>query len=142
MSRFDVSEHLKQRPVIQLAPLVDIAFWALIFFMIIAVLNQMESEVNITVPKSTVTKSAELNSGKMVINISKEGRFVVNQQEFNNSGLEALLKKTAQLFPNQQIIIRADELAYHKYVIQALDACMRSNIYDVSFATVKEESRE
>ncbi len=140
MSKFDVSEYLKQRPVIQLAPLVDIAFWALIFFMIIAVLNQMESEVNINVPKSAVTKSTEINSGKLVVNISKDGRFIVNQQEFNGAGLEDLLKKTARLFPNQQIIIRADELAYHKYVIQALDACMRSNIYDVSFATVREES--
>ena len=139
MPKFVVPEHLKQRPIIQLAPLVDIAFWALIFFMIIAVLNQMESEVNITVPKSTAIKESQLNAGKMVVNISKEGKFIVNQQEYDRGGLADLLKKTAQLFPNQQIIIRADELSYHKYVIQALDACMRSNINDVSFATVQGE---
>ncbi len=137
MPKFVVPEHLKQRPIIQLAPLVDIAFWALIFFMIIAVLNQMESEVNITVPKSTAIKESQLNAGKMVVNISKEGKFIVNQQEYDRGGLADLLKKTAQLFPNQQIIIRADELSYHKYVIQALDACMRSNINDVSFAAVQ-----
>ena len=50
MPKFDVSEFQKQRPVIQLAPLVDIAFWALMFFMIIAVFNQMEVQVNLTLP--------------------------------------------------------------------------------------------
>ena len=140
MSKFAVSEHLKQRPVIQLAPLVDIAFWALIFYMVIAVLNQMESEVNINVPKSTVATESS-SAGKMIINISRDGKIVVNQQELNSAGLEDMLKQVSKLFPNQQVIIRADEMAYHKYVIQALDACMRANISDVSFSTLKEENR-
>ena len=141
MSRFDVSEYQKQRPIIQLAPLVDIAFWALIFFMAIAAMNQMESVVNITVPKSSSSTEQAASAGKIIINVTKEGRFIVNQQELNSSALEERLKKVSQLFPNQQVIIRADELAYHKYVIQALDACMRSNITDVSFSTVKEENK-
>ncbi len=141
MPNFSISEYQKQKPIIQLAPLIDVAFWALIFFMILAVLNQMESEVDITVPKSTVATDSVLSAGKMVINISREGRFIVNQQELNSAGLEDMLKKVSKLFPNQQVIIRADELAYHKYVIQVLDACMRSNISDVSFSTIKEENR-
>ena len=141
MSKFDVSEYMKQKPVIQLAPLVDIAFWALIFFMIIAILNQLESDINITVPKSTVAVQATPSAGKIVINITRDGRFIVNQQQLNNAGLEDMLKKVSQLFPNQQVIIRADELAYHKFVIQALDACMHSNIWDVSFSTIKEETK-
>ena len=140
MSKFAVSEHLKQRPVIQLAPLVDIAFWALIFYMVIAVLNQMESEININVPKSTVATESS-SAGKMIINISRDGKFIVNQQELNSGGLEDMLKQVSKLFPNQQVIIRADEMAYHKYVIQALDACMRANISDVSFSTLKEENK-
>ena len=140
MFKFEISEFQKQRPIIQLAPLVDIAFWALIFFMIIAVMNQMESELDINVPKSTVATEASLSSGKIVINISREGKFFVNQQELNSEGLEAMLKKIYKLFPNQQVIIRADAQAYHKYVIQALDACVHSNITDVSFSTIRQEN--
>lgn len=141
MFKYAVSEQLKQKPVVQLAPMVDIAFWALIFFMIIAIFSQMESEVNINVPKSTMATESAPNAGKIVINISRDGRFIVNQQELNGIGLEEMLKKITKLFPNQQVIIRADELAYHKYIIQALDACMRSNITDVSFSTVKEDNK-
>ncbi len=140
-SKYEVSEHLKKTPVIQLAPLVDIAFWALIFFMIIAVFSQLESEVNIKVPQSTTATDSGQSAGKLVINITRDGLFSVNQQEFSAAGLEEMMKKVSKLFPRQQVIIRADELAYHKYIIQALDACMRSNISDVTFSTIKGDNK-
>ena len=139
--KFDVSEYQKQRPVIQLAPLVDIAFWALMFFMIIAVFNQMEVQVNLTLPKSKTAVQSAQSSGKVVINITKDGRFIVNQKEYTSNGLDVMLRQVAKLFPNQQVIIRADELTYHKYVIQALDACGHSNLSDVSFSTIRDENK-
>lgn len=75
----------------------------------------------------------------MIINITSDGRFFVNQKQLTRVGLEGMLKEVSRLFPNQQIIIRADENAYHKYVIEALDTCMRANIWDVSFSTIQEE---
>lgn len=138
--KFDVSEYQRQRPVIQLAPLVDIAFWALMFFMIIAVFNQMEVQVNMTLPKSKTAVQAAQSAGKIVINITKEGRFIVNQKEYTSSTLAIMLREVSKLFPNQQVIIRADELTYHKYVIQALDACGRSNLSDISFSTLPDET--
>ena len=141
MPRFDFSEYHKQRPMVQLAPLVDIAFWALMFFMIIAVFNQMEVQVNLTLPKSKTAVVAAQSAGKIVINITRDGRFIVNQKEYTGNGLAVMLEQVSKLFPNQQVIIRADELTYHKYVIQALDACGRSNLSDVSFSTLRDESR-
>ena len=141
MPKFDVSEYQKQRPMIQLAPLVDIAFWALMFFMIIAVFNQMEVQVNLTLPKSKTAIQSGQSAGKIVINITKDGRFIVNQKEYSNNSLAGMLEKVSRLFPNQQVIIRADELSYHKYVIQALDACGHANITDISFSTIRDESK-
>src|ERR1700679_1090398 len=112
MARFDISEFQKQRPVIQLAPLVDIAFWALMFFMIIAVFNQMEVQVNLTLPKSQTATQAAQSAGKIVINITKDGRFILNQKEYSNNALAIVLSQVSKLFPNQQVIIRADELTY------------------------------
>jgi biopolymer transport protein ExbD len=141
MTKFDISEYQRQRPVIQLAPLVDIAFWALMFFMIIAVFNQMEVQVNLTLPQSRTAVQSGQSAGKIVINITKDGRFIVNQKEYTANSLAVMLKEVSRLFPSQQVIIRADELSYHKYVIQALDACGRSNLSDISFSTVRDESR-
>ena len=139
MAKFDVSEFQKQRPMVQLAPLVDIAFWALMFFMIIAVFNQMEVQVNLTLPKSKTAVQSAQSAGKIVINITKDGRFIVNRKEYTSFALAQMLAQVSKLFPNQQVIIRADELTYHKYVIQALDACGRSNLSDISFSTIRDE---
>jgi biopolymer transport protein ExbD len=139
MGKYEVSEYLKQKPTVQLAPLVDIAFWALIFFMIIAVFSQLETEVSINVPKSTMSTETAPNAGKLVINIYRDGRFMVNQQELTAGALQEMLKKVSKLFPNQQIIIRADEQVYHKYVIQAMDACIGAGVRDISFSTIKED---
>jgi biopolymer transport protein ExbD len=140
MPKIDVSEYQKNRPMIQLAPLVDIAFWALMFFMIIAVFNQMEVQVSLTLPKSKTAIQSGQSAGKIVINITKDGRFIVNQKEYTSNSLAGMLREVSKLFPNQQVIIRADELSYHKYVIQALDACGRSNLSDISFSTIKDET--
>ena len=140
MPKFDVSEFQRQRPMVQLAPLVDIAFWALMFFMIIAVFNQMEAQVNLTLPKSKTAVQSAQSAGKIVINITKDGRFIVNQKEYSSGSLAVMLREVSKLFPNQQVIIRADELTYHKYVIQALDACGRSNLTDISFSTLRDEN--
>ncbi|MBF0511625.1 MAG: biopolymer transporter ExbD [Candidatus Omnitrophica bacterium] len=140
MSKFDVSEYQRQRPMIQLAPLVDIAFWALMFFMIIAVYNQMEVQMSLNLPKSATAVQSAQSTGKIVINISRDGHFVVNRKEYNQGGLASMLVSVAKLFPNQQVIIRADEFSYHKYVIQALDACNRANLSDISFSTLRDET--
>src|SRR5215813_6232877 len=100
MSKFDVSEFQKQRPTIQLAPLVDIAFWALMFFMIIAVFNQMEVQVNLTLPKSKTAVQAAQSAGKVVINITRDGRFIVNQKEYNAPALGVMLVQVSKLYPN------------------------------------------
>jgi biopolymer transport protein ExbD len=141
MPKFDVPEFQKQRPVIQLAPLVDIAFWALMFFMIIAVFSQMEVQMNFTLPKSKTAAQSAQSAGKIIINITKEGRFIVNQREYTGNALAVMLAQVSKLFPNQQVVIRADELTYHKYVIQALDACGRSNLSDISFSTLRDENK-
>ena len=141
MPKFDVPEYQKLRPVIQLAPLVDIAFWALMFFMIIAVFSQMEAQVNFTLPKSKTAIQSTQSAGKIVINITKEGHFIVNQKVYNSGALAVMLQQVSKLFPNQQVIIRADEMTYHKYVIQALDACSRANLSDISFSTIRDENK-
>lgn len=135
MSRFEVSEYQKQRPVVQMAPLIDIVFLTLVFFMTLSIFNQQETEINISVPQAQQAKQAMRSPGEIIINIDEQGAFVVNQKPLTQAGLEGMLVKVTNLFPDQSIIIRADENARHKYIVNALDACAKANIWNISFAT-------
>ncbi len=140
MSRFEVNEYQKQRPVVQMAPLIDIVFLTLVFFMTLSIFNQQETEIDISVPQAQEAKQAMRSPGEIIINIDKEGSFVVNQNELTQEGLERMLMKVSGLFPDQSIIIRADENALHKYIVNALDACAKANIWNISFATQKKKN--
>ena len=135
MSKNDRSPYEKDRPIIQMAPLIDIVFLTLIFFMTLSVYGQMESEINISVPKSKTSKEVVRSPGEIIINVTKEGIFIVNQKTLDADGLAAMLKKVANLFPDQPVIIRADKNTMHKNVIQVLDSCASANIWDISFST-------
>ncbi len=77
MFKIEISEYQRQRPVIQLIPLVDILFFTLIFFMTTSVLQEMESELSITVPKSVESTDSAREPGEILINVDKTGGIVV-----------------------------------------------------------------
>ncbi|MCK5580384.1 MAG: biopolymer transporter ExbD [Candidatus Omnitrophica bacterium] len=135
MRKIDLVELQKQTPNVPMAPLIDIIFLTLVFFMTMSVFAQMESEISISVPKAEFSKESMRSPGEIIINIKKDGTFIVNQNPLNQEGLETMLKKVSSLFPDQPVIVRADEETYHKNVIKVLDACARANIWDISFST-------
>ena len=134
MSRFD-PKNVYDRPVIQMIPLIDIMFFALIFFMILSAYYHVESQLDITVPKSAQNQDAAHAPNTVVINVNASGMFVVNGETYNTDGLDNLLKRLSALSHDQAVIIRADEKTFHKYIIETLDICARNNIQDISFAT-------
>ncbi|MFC1576883.1 ExbD/TolR family protein [Candidatus Omnitrophota bacterium] len=142
MHRIDTSEFQKQRPTVQMAPLIDIVFLTLIFFMTLSIFNQLETEINISVPKARESKEAMRSPGEIIVNVSKEGKVIVNQRRLSYVELGDMLKRVSSLFPNQPVIIRADEETYHKFVVNVLDACAGANIWNISFATVKEKEEK
>ncbi len=134
MPKLTPFEYERRGPYVQLIPLIDILFFILILFMTLYIFNQQEAETSISVPQARGTKVAIKSPGQIIINITKDGRFIVSQQEMDVAQLENMLKKVVELFPNQSIVIRADQDTYHKFVIEALDACARAGIWDISFS--------
>jgi biopolymer transport protein ExbD len=132
--RDDPSIYQQERPTIQMAPLIDIIFLTLVFFMTLSVFAQLESEINISVPKSKTAKDVMRSPGEIIINVTQEGKFVVNQKLLSGEELERMLIKVSSLFPDQPVIIRADESTMHKHIVRVLDACAGANIWDISFA--------
>lgn len=138
MFKIEVSEYQRQRPVIQLIPLIDILLYTLIFFMATTVMQQMESELSISVPKAAQSQDSARTPGEIIINIDTAGKVVVNQKALGKNDLRDLLKRISGLYPNQAVIIRADKDTRHESVVDVLDACAAAGIWNISFSTLKE----
>ena len=135
----DERQALSERPTIQMAPLIDIIFLLLIFFMAASIFYQLETEINITVPTAKESTDIKRAPGEIIINIRKDGAVVVNQRKMSYEKLDRMLKRVSELYKGQPVIIRADKETYHKNVIKVLDLCAGADIWNVSFATMKEK---
>lgn len=137
MFKVDIPEYQRQRPVIQLIPLIDILLYTLIFFMATTVMQEMETELSISVPKASESSDSARTPGEIIINVDRAGKVVVNQKPLAKPELVELLKRITTLYPNQPVIIRADRKTLHESVVEVLDACAAAGIWNISFSTTK-----
>ncbi len=128
-----------QRPGFQFAPMVDVVFLLLIFFMAASVYGQLESELNITVPTSDAATPITRAPGEVIINIDKDGGYTVNQRQLRIEELKNILMDIAKLYKGQPVIIRGDRQTQYDHIIRCLDACARADIWNISFAVFKLE---
>jgi biopolymer transport protein ExbD len=120
-----------------LAPMIDIMFLLLIFFMVATIYAQFETKLGITVPTASSGASGARERGEIIINLDAEGRIFINDAEMNTSRLEGLLGQVAQEFRDQPVIIRADAQTRHEKVVSVLDICRKVDIWNVAFATLE-----
>ena len=126
------SNTIFEKPQIQIIPLIDIMFFALIFFMVLSVYYRVEAQMDIKIPESSQSHMSDRSKVETIINIDTSGSFVVNGRKLNEEALDSFLQKMS---PNANIVIRADKKTYHQDVIKVLDKCAKNNIQDISFAT-------
>lgn len=126
----------------QMAPMVDIVFLLLIFFIAAAVYSQWEQKLEIKVPTSVTARERPRFPGEAIINIDKQGRFFLNSVEYSPKRLTYLLGELAKTYPDQPVVIRADKETDCKYLIQVIDICAQTDIANISFATVNTKRKK
>jgi len=124
---------------IQMAPLIDIIFLTLVFFMVTAVFGALESEIDITLPTAESAVESNRAQGEIFINLREDGTIVVNDRVMDIPELQDVLNRVAAHFPGGAVIIRGDRNAILGRAIQILDACRKADIQNVAFAAMDEE---
>jgi biopolymer transport protein ExbD len=128
-----------EAPGFQLAPMIDVVFLLLCFFITSQIFAQWETEIDITLPTAETGQAPERLPGEIIINVRVDGSMVVNAQPVTGDSLQAMLHRVAELFPGQPVLIRADQQTDYEHVVQVLDACRQADIWNISFATIAPE---
>ena len=119
----------------QLAPMIDVVFLLLCFFITSQIFAQWETEIEITLPTAKTGDIQQRLPGEIIINVNKDGVAIINGKPHNREELAALLKKLAETFPGQAVLLRADKSTVYEHVINVLDLCRQADIWNISFAT-------
>ncbi len=129
-------------PSFQIAPMIDIIFLLLCFFISSQIFSQWETEIGIVLPTSTSGDPPDRLPGEIIINIATDGTVVINQNNFADPELRKLLKRVSGLFKGQPVLIRADRITAYEHVIHVLDLCREADIGNISFATIQAEETQ
>ena len=111
----------RRRPTINIVPLVDVLTVLLFFFLVTMQFKQV-STLNITVPKIETAGENEIEE-QIVIAVSPEGEFYLNDQPVENEVLVAAMKLAGELTPNMPVLLIADEEVPLKFVTEVMDVC-------------------
>lgn len=121
----------KSALTIDMAPLVDIVFQLLIFFMLSS--SFLAPAIKMNLPEA-VTKDTT-DPDRVVISIDTEDRIYVNKEETDWQSLKTKVKNLMN--HSKSIDIRADEEVPYKSFVQAMDAARQAGAVQVNIVHEK-----
>ena len=127
-------------PSFQITPMIDVVFLLLTFFVSTSIFSQWETELDIQLPTADSGVVPDRLPGEIIINITKDGRVSVNQQDLTLDALRTRLDRLARYFPGQPVVLRADKETRYEDLIKVVDTCRKADIWNFSMATNEEKN--
>ena len=128
----------REEPEINLAPLLDVVFLLLIFFMVSTTFKR-DTTLKVDLPESS-SKPVAGKQEVIELTINKEGQYYIGDKKVINSEISTLKRALTQEAKGNEkmpLVIRADAMTPHQYVVRALDAARQLGILNLSIATVQ-----
>lgn len=118
---------------INITPLVDVCLVLVIIFMVTA---PMFSEPAIKVDLPTANTQEGEEKDKIILTLSKEGRYAVDQFKFEDvKEMEAKLKEKLSMSESKLVILRADKDALHGKLTDLMARAKDAGALSMTIAT-------
>ncbi len=145
---------LKQNPNeggigFQIAPMIDVVFVIMLFFMVMAGAVKRENELNTTLPGSAETSNSTEFVDEQIIAVSEAGEVALNEEPYDTPQSKDLPQLTATLMRLKQssdaaktplaITIACEPQAKYGRAIDVLNALAAAKIDNVTFTVSEEE---
>ncbi|MFH1122055.1 MAG: biopolymer transporter ExbD [Pseudomonadota bacterium] len=121
-----------EEPGLGIAPLIDIVFLLLIFFMVTSHFD-VASGVRIELPKVAGTTHDQRES-KVTIIIDKDGQSYLEGGKIDMKGLGERLRNLVQEKNEVHLVLQADKDSRHGVVVQAMDVAKTAGVRSIVIA--------
>jgi len=105
----------------QMAPMIDMVFLLLVFFMTVSNLAQAQKRIRLELPESHQADIPEDLSDRSAVSVKPAGTLIADE-------------------PELRIQVRADRATSFEEVRKVLEACAGAGAYDVIYATYQADS--
>jgi biopolymer transport protein ExbD len=145
-------EEVSTGDTFQIAPMVDVLFVLMLFFLVNYVTLMNEREINIVLASASRegTQETRASEAAVFINVNERGDVKINgiqecslnipdpdKKKANKHRLTAKLKSFREL-GTKSVCINADKRTIHQFTIYVMDCCKAANIGNIYFMTTVE----
>ncbi|MFA5689635.1 MAG: biopolymer transporter ExbD [Kiritimatiellales bacterium] len=138
-----LEELVNEKAELQIAPLIDVVFLLLIYFMVSSTLIKSEADLSLALPGAVAQSEAVAIPDEQIIEVGENGAIIMNGRIYTApdksdlAELEYTLVRYAEasrmVNVPAAITIYADDEALHERVVDVLNACAGANIKNITF---------
>ncbi len=118
---------------LDMAPLIDIVFLLLIFFLVATTLKKLDRELPVELPSAAMGVPAKLDDGTLVIGLDTEGLLYLHAEPVTLEQLHAALREAGESGEAARVRIDADRTVPYEAVLHVVDQCRFWGIERVGF---------
>lgn len=123
----------------QIAPMVDVVFVLLLFFMASAGSQVIERELNISLPSGRSGPGTGVPSTPILVEITANGDVIVNNKSYGTSKelpeLRAWIRETIERFGDKDpFIIQPTPETKHERIMDVLNAAAAAGVKNLTFS--------
>ncbi|MEA2022630.1 MAG: biopolymer transporter ExbD [Candidatus Caldatribacteriota bacterium] len=115
-----------------LAPLIDIVFLLLIFFMVASTLNMNEVQATIQLPGTNTVEGKSIK--EIALYITKEGQVFLEKEKIGWEQLSDILDEFMIKNKTKEVTVYADKEADFQYIVNMLDLANKLKINQIQFS--------
>ena len=124
---------------LSLTPFIDVMFQLLIFFLVATRFDQEERELDAILPQATEAAPMSGVPKELIVNVDKDGRYLVMRHELSESELRRRLRQfRVNNSSNYSVLIRGDERAAWRSVARVMGLCNEAKIDNYRVAVLQE----
>ena len=139
-----LKQRAEDKAAMPIAPMIDVVFLLLIYFMVSSTLEQQEADLSFQLPGSVEQDEPLDLPDEQIIEIKEAGQVVVNEYPYDSPEAERFTELAAMLTRFREastankveaiVTISPAESVSHAQIVKVMDACSLAGIEAVNFA--------
>jgi len=120
---------------LNLAPMIDVVFLLLVFFMVATTFASTEEEIPLDLPSAETGETAVEDEEEIIISLDQDGGITMGGRSYTQDTLIDALEDAAATNPDIPVTIRGDKDTVLAGVVGIMDVCRTVGLTDLGIAT-------
>ena len=130
----------------QMAPMIDVVFQLIIFFMATTTLSKLEVAEGVKLPVAEYSEEKKGVHNEVIINVYRDGRIFITPNWYSPEDLRDYLageKAEAEAMGGDiKLYLRGDKQVEFEKVLKIMSICAEAGVWDVNYGVYQEEPKE